>query len=49
MLVNPTLVYGPVMIAAQLALIITFSLWTQNYLNLDTTLTPDNYVEAWTN
>ncbi len=46
-LVSPTLIYALVMLAAPLILVVTFSFWTQNYLDLDTTLTLQNYREAW--
>ena len=36
------------MLAAPLAMVVTFSFWTQNYLDIDTTFTLDNYREAWT-
>ncbi|XDB00213.1 ABC transporter permease [Sulfitobacter sp. LCG007] len=35
------------MLAAPLLMVITFSFWTQDYLTVDTTLTLDNYREAW--
>ena len=47
-LVSPTLLYALVMLAAPLAMVVTFSFWTQNYLDIDKTLTMNNYVEAWT-
>jgi spermidine/putrescine transport system permease protein len=47
-LISPTLLYALVMLAAPLLMVITFSFWTQNYLDLDTTLTFNNYKEAWT-
>ncbi|MBZ0128199.1 MAG: ABC transporter permease [Rhodobacteraceae bacterium] len=46
-LISPTLAYALVMLAAPLTMVVTFSFWTQNYLDLDTTLTLDNYREAW--
>jgi spermidine/putrescine transport system permease protein len=46
-LISPTLVYALLMLAAPLTMVVTFSFWTQNYLDLDTTLTLDNYREAW--
>ena len=46
-LISPTLAYALLMLAAPLVLVVTFSFWTQNYLDLDTTLTLDNYREAW--
>ncbi|WP_027256000.1 MULTISPECIES: ABC transporter permease [Leisingera] len=47
-LISPTLLYSLLMLAAPLVMVLTFSFWTQNYLDLDTTLTLDNYREAWT-
>ena len=47
-LISPTLLYALVMLAAPLAMVILFSFWTQDYLNIDKTLTVSNYVEAWT-
>lgn len=47
-LISPTLIYALIMLAAPLAMVVTFSFWTQNYLDIDTTFTLDNYREAWT-
>ncbi|MFX0540167.1 ABC transporter permease [Roseovarius sp. S4756] len=47
-LISPTLIYALVMLAAPLAMVVMFSFWTQNYLDLDKTLTFANYREAWT-
>ncbi|MEI4262336.1 ABC transporter permease [Roseovarius sp. D0-M9] len=47
-LISPTLLYALIMLAAPLAMVLAFSFWTQNYLELDRTLTFDNYREAWT-
>jgi spermidine/putrescine transport system permease protein len=46
-LISPTLAYALVMLAAPLLMVITFSFWTQNYLDIDTSLTLDNYREAF--
>lgn len=46
-LLSPTAAYALLMLAAPLAMVVTFSFWTQNYLDIDTTLTLDNYREAW--
>ena len=35
------------MLAAPLAMFVTFSFWTQDYLDVNTTLTLNNYREAW--
>jgi len=45
-LISPALLFALVMLAAPLTMVVTFSFWTQNYLDLDTTLTLDNYREA---
>ncbi|PWR04666.1 ABC transporter permease [Meridianimarinicoccus roseus] len=47
-LVAPPLVYAVALLAVPMAVIVLFSFWTQDYLDLDTTLTLDNYREAWT-
>lgn len=47
-LVSPTLLYALLMLAAPLALVFALSLWTQNYLTLDRTVTANNYIEAFT-
>ncbi len=46
-LISPTLIYALIMLAAPLLMVLTFSFWTQNYLDIDRTLTLDNYREAW--
>jgi spermidine/putrescine transport system permease protein len=47
-LISPTLFYALLMLAAPLLMVVTFSFWTQNYLDIDRTLTLANYHEAWT-
>ena len=47
-LISPPLLYSLVMLAAPLVLVVLLSLWTQNYLELDRTITLKNYVEAVT-
>ena len=47
-LISPTLLYALLMLAAPLLMVVTFSFWTQNYLDVDKTLTFVNYSEAWT-
>ena len=47
-LISPTLIYALALLAAPLAMVVTFSFWTQDYLDIDKTLTTANYVEAWT-
>ena len=46
-LISPTLLYALLMLAAPLAMVVTFSFWTQDYLDVSTTLTLNNYREAW--
>ncbi|MFW8595285.1 ABC transporter permease [Cribrihabitans neustonicus] len=47
-LISPTLLYSLLMLAAPLVMVTAFSFWTQDYLELDTTFTLNNYREAWT-
>jgi spermidine/putrescine transport system permease protein len=46
-LISPPLLYALLLLAAPLAMVVTFSFWSQNYLDLDTTITLKNYREAW--
>ena len=46
-LMSPTLVYALLLLAIPIGVIITFSFWTQNYLDFDTTLTLQNYAVIW--
>lgn len=46
-LISPTFAYSLLLLAAPLATVVTFSFWTQNYLDIDTTLTLENYRKAW--
>jgi spermidine/putrescine transport system permease protein len=46
-LISPTLIYALLMLAAPLAMVVIFSFWTQDYLDVNTTLTLNNYREAW--
>ena len=48
LLISPTFAYAILLLAAPLVLVIMFSFWTQDYLDLDTTPTLANYKEAWT-
>jgi len=48
LLISPPFVYSLVMLAAPLVLVVLLSLWTQNYLELDRTVTLNNYTEAVT-
>ncbi|HUF55104.1 MAG TPA: ABC transporter permease, partial [Thermohalobaculum sp.] len=47
-LVSPTLGYALLLLAAPLLAVTAFSLWTQDYLDVDRTLTLENYRVAWT-
>jgi len=47
-LIAPPLGYALILLAAPLAMVVTFSFWTQDYLTIDRTLTFNNYREAWT-
>ena len=47
LLVAPPLVYAVGLLAAPMAMILLFSFWTQDFLTVDTTLTLDNYREAF--
>jgi spermidine/putrescine transport system permease protein len=46
-LVSPTLIYALLLLAAPLAMVLALSFWTQDYLDLDKTLSLNNYREAW--
>lgn len=48
LLVSPPLVYAILLLAVPLGSIVLLSLWTQNFLTFDTTLTLANYAEAFT-
>jgi len=43
LLISPTLLYALLMLAAPLIMVLTFSFWTQNYLDIDKTFTLANY------
>ena len=47
LLVSPPAIYALLLLAAPLAAIFLFSFWTQDFLDIDTTLTLDNYREAF--
>ena len=49
LLVSPSFAYALLLLAAPIAAILVLSLWTQNDLVLDPSLTLANYREAWTN
>lgn len=40
--------YALLLLAAPLAMVIAMSFWTQDYLDVDHTLSMKNYIEAWT-
>ena len=40
--------YAMLLLAAPLAMVIVMSFWTQDFLDIDTTFSLKNYVEAWT-
>jgi len=46
-LVSPAFGFALLMLAAPLVMVVLFSFWTQNYLDLDTSFTLKNYAEAW--
>ncbi len=46
-LMSPTLIYALLLLAAPIVVIVTFSFWTQTYLDIDTTITLKNYELAW--
>ena len=46
-LVSPPFLYAILMLAAPLALVFALSLWTQNYLTLDRTVTLNNYYKSF--
>ncbi|AZV80972.1 ABC transporter permease (plasmid) [Parasedimentitalea marina] len=47
-LISPPLIFAIAMLAAPLLMVVAFSFWTQNYLDIDRTLSLANYTEAWT-
>ena len=47
-LVSPTFLYALLLLLAPILVIIAFSFWTQDYLDIDRTPTLANYREAWT-
>ncbi|MGS4946595.1 ABC transporter permease [Meridianimarinicoccus sp. RP-17] len=47
LLVAPPLVYAVALLAGPMAMILLFSFWTQDFLDIDTTLTLNNYREAF--
>lgn len=47
-LISGPLLFSLTLLAAPLLMMLLLSLWTQDYLDLDRTLTFNNYLEAWT-
>jgi spermidine/putrescine transport system permease protein len=47
-LVSPTFLYALLLLVAPILVIVAFSFWTQNYLDIDKTPTLSNYRTAWT-
>jgi spermidine/putrescine transport system permease protein len=47
-LISPTFLYALLLLLTPILVIIAFSFWTQNYLDIDHTPTLQNYREAWT-
>ena len=47
-LISPVLLYAIALLALPLLSMVAFSFWTENYLEIDRTLTINNYIEAWT-
>jgi spermidine/putrescine transport system permease protein len=47
-LVSPTFLYALLLLLAPILVIVAFSFWTQDYLDIDRTATLANYREAWT-
>jgi spermidine/putrescine transport system permease protein len=47
-IVSPPFLYALLLLAAPLGTMLLISFWTQNYLELDRTVTMANYIEAWT-
>ncbi len=46
-LISPTFIYAILLLLAPVLVIIVFSFWTQNYLDIDRTPTLENYRVAW--
>jgi spermidine/putrescine transport system permease protein len=46
-LMSPSFIFALLLLAVPIGVIITFSFWTQNYLDIDTTLTLQNYREVF--
>ncbi|MGF1627855.1 MAG: ABC transporter permease [Kiloniellaceae bacterium] len=47
-LVSPTFLYALLLLLTPILVIVAFSFWTQDYLDIDRTATLANYREAWT-
>src|SRR3546814_500696 len=46
-LVSPTFLYALLLLVTPILVIVVFSFWTQNYLEIDRTPTLANYREVW--
>src|SRR3546814_19050642 len=46
-LVSPTFLYALLLLVTPVLVIVVFSFWTQNYLEIDRTHTLANYREVW--
>jgi len=46
-LMSPSFIFALLLLAVPIGVIITFSFWTQTYLDIDTTLTLQNYREVF--
>src|SRR3546814_11215173 len=47
LLVSPTFLYALLLLVTPILVIVVFSFWTQNYLEIDRTPTLANYREVW--
>ncbi|WP_083098467.1 ABC transporter permease [Pseudophaeobacter leonis] len=47
-LISPPLMFAIALLAAPLLMVVAFSFWTQNYLDIDRSFSLANYHEAWT-
>ncbi len=48
LLISPALLYAIALLAFPLLMVFAFSFWTENYLEIDRTLTLKNYIAVWT-
>ena len=47
-LISPPVLFAIALLAIPIISTITYSFWTQNYLDIDKTITFSNYYKAWT-